>query len=128
MIKYFKYEQNNEVSEKGRYALIKKIIVNQCIDHIRKKKIEFTEMRESEISDRWNNNDAEYNMMREDMLEIVRNLAPQTRLVFNLYIFEGWSHNEIAKEMDISIHTSHWHVAEGKKKILKLFKTKPSHA
>ena len=128
MLKYFKYEQSNEVNEKGRYSLIKKIIVNQCIDFIRNKKIEFTEITEAEFSDNGNMNDAEYNMIREEMLALIKGFAPQTRLVFNLYIFEGWSHKEIAKEMNISIHTSNWHVNAGKKQILELFKTKVPHA
>ena len=128
MLKYFKYEQSNEVNEKGRYSLIKKIIVNQCIDFIRNKKIEFTEITEAEFSENGNMNDAEYNMIREEMLALIKGFAPQTRLVFNLYIFEGWSHKEIAKEMNISIHTSNWHVNAGKKQILELFKTKVPHA
>lgn len=128
MLKYFKYEQSNEVNEKGRYSLIKKIIVNQCIDFIRNKKIEFTDIDEVEFTDNRNGNDADYNMMREEMLDLIKGFAPQTRLVFNLYIFEGWSHKEIAEEMNISIHTSNWHVNAGKKKILELFKSNVSHA
>lgn len=128
MLKYFKYEQSNEVNEKGRYSLIKKIIVNQCIDFIRNKKLEFTDIEEVEFTDNRNGNDADYNMMREEMLDLIKGFAPQTRLVFNLYIFEGWSHKEIAEEMNISIHTSNWHVNAGKKKILELFKSNVSHA
>ena len=128
MLKYFNYEKSNKVNEKGRYSLIKKIIVNQCIDFIRNKKIEFTDISKAEFTGNWNGNEAEYNMMREEMLELIKGFAPQTRLVFNLYIFEGWSHKEIAKKMNISIHTSNWHVNAGKKKILELFKTKNSHA
>ena len=129
MLKYFKYEQTNEVKEKGRYSLIKKIIINQCIDFIRNKKIEFVDIDEVEFSlSNGGSNSAEYNMMREEMLELIKNFPPQTRLVFNLYIFEGWSHNDIAKEMNISIHTSNWHVNSGKKMILELFKAKSTHA
>lgn len=128
LLKYFKYEQSNEVNEKGRYSLIKKIIVNQCIDFIRNKKIEFTDIEEVGFPDDKNSNDGEYNMMREEMLELIKEFAPQTRLVFNLYIFEGWSHKEIAEELNISIHTSNWHVNAGKNRILELFKTNTSHA
>ena len=128
MLKYFKYEKSNKVKEKGRYALIKKIMVNQCIDFIRQKKIEFADIGEIALPDNRNSNEAEYNMMREEMLDLIKGFAPQTRLVFNLYIFEGWSHKEIAKELNISIHTSNWHVNSGKKKILELFKTEEPHA
>lgn len=128
MLKYFKYERSNKVNEKGRYSLIKKIIINQCIDFIRKKKIEFTEMAAVELSYSQTNNEAEYNIMREEMLETIKGFPPQTRLIFNLYIFEGWPHKKIAAELSISIHTSNWHVNAGKKKILELFKTQTSHA
>jgi len=127
MLKYFKYEQLHEVHEKGRYALIKKMIVNQCIDFIRKEKTKFVDIGKAEFMDNQTNNEAEYNMMREDMLDVIKGFTPQTRLIFNLYIFEGWSHKEIAEKMNISIHTSSWHVNTGKKMILELFKTKKLH-
>ena len=128
MFKYFKYENSNKVNEKGRYSLIKKIIVNQCIDFIRNKKLEFKNIEEGEDHQSKHGNDAEFNMMKEEMLGLIKKFPPQTRLVFNLYIFEGWSHKEIAKELDISIHTSNWHVNAGKKKILKLFRTSTLNA
>jgi RNA polymerase sigma factor (sigma-70 family) len=128
MLKYFKYEKSNKVNEKGRYSLIKKIIVNQCIDFIRKKQMEFTEIGEAAFSDYHHNNEAEYNLRKEEMLALIKDFPPQTRLVFNLYIFEGWSHKEIAEEMNISIHTSNWHVNAGKKRILALLTTDKSHA
>lgn len=128
MLKYFKYEQNHEVTQKGRYSLIKKIIINQCIDFIRNKKFEFENIDEIKIPKSRNQNEAEYNMIREEMLELIKEFAPQTRVVFNLYIFEGFSHKEIAKKLNISIHTSNWHVNAGKKKILELFKTETAHA
>ena len=128
MLKYFKYEQSHKVTDKGRYSLIKKIIVNQCIDFIRNKKIDFENIEEIKVPKSRNWNEAEYNMIRDEMLELIKEFAPQTRLVFNLYIFEGFSHKEIAAKLNISIHTSNWHVNAGKKKILELFKTETAHA
>lgn len=128
MVKYFKYEQSNQVNEKGRYSLIKKIIVNQCIDYVRSKKIEFVDIEMTSTSESPTQNEAEFNMIRQEMLELIKGFAPQTKLIFNLYIFEGWSHKMIAEEMNISIHTSNWHVSTGKKKILELFKVEKSHA
>lgn len=39
---------------------------------------------------------------REEVFEMIRNLAPGYRTVFNLYIFEDMSHKEIANELGIS--------------------------
>jgi len=41
-----------------------------------------------------------------ELLEMVHQLAPRYRLVFNLYAIDGYSHTEIAKELNISEGTS----------------------
>jgi len=41
-----------------------------------------------------------------DLLEIIRELPPKYRMVFNLYAIEGYSHREIGKMVNISEGTS----------------------
>ena len=41
-----------------------------------------------------------------DLLEMVRELSPQYRLVFNLFAIEGFSHKEIAEKLNITEGTS----------------------
>ena len=41
-----------------------------------------------------------------DLLEIIRELPPKYRLVFNLYAIEGYSHKEIGEMINISEGTS----------------------
>jgi RNA polymerase sigma-70 factor (ECF subfamily) len=41
-----------------------------------------------------------------DLLEIIRELPPKYRVVFNLYAIEGYSHKEISKMVNISEGTS----------------------
>lgn len=43
-----------------------------------------------------------------------------TAIVFNLFIYEGYTHKQIAENLGISEGTSKWHVNEGRK----LLKTK----
>jgi RNA polymerase sigma-70 factor (ECF subfamily) len=42
----------------------------------------------------------------KDLLEIIRELPPKYRMVFNLYAIEGYSHKEISKILNISEGTS----------------------
>ncbi len=42
----------------------------------------------------------------QEMLEMIRELPPKYRLVFNLYAIEGYSHKEIAERLAISEGTS----------------------
>lgn len=41
-----------------------------------------------------------------DLMEIIQELSPQYRLVFNLYAIEGYTHKEIAERLEISEGTS----------------------
>lgn len=42
----------------------------------------------------------------KDLLEIIRELTPKYRMVFNLYAIEGYSHKEISRMINISEGTS----------------------
>lgn len=119
MLNYFKYEAKNKVNEKGRYSLIKKIITNKCIDFLRSKK---SDLKDYQAASNHDENEGQVNLMREEMFEMIQTFPPQTRMIFNLFVFEGWTHKDIANELNISIHTSSWHVNFGKKQILELFK------
>lgn len=122
MVKYFNYERKNKVKESTRYALIKKILRNTCIDRLRKKRLLFEEVDVGVVENYKSEHDEiAYQYLKEEMLGIIQNLPPTTRMVFNLYIFEGWSHQEIAKHLKISINTSTWHLHQGKKRVLNLF-------
>ncbi len=41
-----------------------------------------------------------------DLLDIIRELPPKYRMVFNLYAIEGYSHKEISEMINISEGTS----------------------
>lgn len=58
----------------------------------------------------------------EDILKMVDTLPPATQRVFRLYAIEGYTHVEIAKEIDISVGTSKWHLSEARKKLKALIK------
>lgn len=60
-----------------------------------------------------------------DLMKLIRELPPRYRMVFNLYVFEGMNHKEIAEEMRISEGTSKSNLARAriilKKQILRHF-------
>ena len=95
-------------------AWLKKVIINTCIDYQRKYKtltqttnfddIPETEMRTTE------ENIAISKMSTDELLQLIQQLPPTTRNVFNLYVFEEYPHAEIAKLLDMKEGTSHWHL------------------
>lgn len=94
---------------------MKKIVVNTCLDYLRSSYLKTsmqmlfntTMVNDSVISI---GNDAMNNIQFSALLAMVQSLSPMTRTVFNLFVFEGYSHKEIAIMLDISEGTSAWHV------------------
>lgn len=53
----------------------------------------------------------------EDMLPILQQLTPSYRMVFTLFVMEGYKHHEIAEMLDISVSTSRSNLLRAKEKL-----------
>lgn len=56
-----------------------------------------------------------HNLYYKDLLNLVEELPEATRVVFNLFVIEDYSHKDIAELLEISEGTSKWHVSEARK-------------
>lgn len=69
------------------------------------------------------NNDAPSSLGQKELLKLVQQLPPAYRMVFNLYVFEGYKHREIAEILGISEGTSKSNLSDARsllqKQILK---------
>jgi len=86
---------------------VRRIMVNTTIEAFRKKKqvTSLDDMSLIKVED--DEVEQETSEISEDeILEIIKELPPKYRMVFNLYILEGLSHKEIADVLDISEGTS----------------------
>ena len=54
---------------------------------------------------------------------MVQKLPNATRTVFNLFVFDDMTHEQIAKKISISKGTSKWHVSNARSILTELFKT-----
>jgi RNA polymerase sigma-70 factor (ECF subfamily) len=62
-----------------------------------------------------------------DLLQMIQELSPQYRLVFNLYAIEGYTHVEISKKLKISVGTSKSNLSRARAILQEKVKTrKPS--
>lgn len=110
------FEHVGDFEGKGNFeGWMKRIMVNTCLDYLRSRYLKTsmqmnfntTMVNEMVISI---SNDAVSKIQFSALLAMVQGLSPMTRTVFNLFVFEGYSHKEIAKLLDISEGTSCWHV------------------
>jgi RNA polymerase sigma-70 factor (ECF subfamily) len=86
---------------------MRKIIVNTALEKIRKEN-RFMVVEEDAFLD-YDHYKYEHileELGEKELLEMIRELSPQYRMVFNLYAIEGYSHKEIAQQLNISEGTS----------------------
>jgi len=95
-------------NEKILMGWMKKILINTSIDTLRKgnmsPEIGGIPAEVWEISDY--SQDADQLLLYKDLIILIKELPPEYRVVFNLYVIDGYSHSEIADIMKIPIGTS----------------------
>ncbi|HSF46234.1 MAG TPA: sigma-70 family RNA polymerase sigma factor [Chitinophagaceae bacterium] len=86
---------------------VRRIVVNAALQRYREKARMYPVISlQEEISVTTTSNETYANIGYKDLLELVQKLPPAYRLVFNLYVFEGMKHKEIAEALKISEGTS----------------------
>ena len=95
---------------------IRRILINSCINNFRRKRIEFVnDLYEDQVST--SGEDILSHITYNEILELIRKLSPGYRTVFNLYVIEGYKHDEIAAMLNISAGTSKSNLAKAKNKM-----------
>lgn len=105
---------------KAFQAWSRKIMVNQCLAYL-KKKVDF----EINIEDYHRefpalNSDYANSLEMEDLLGLLEKLPDGCKTIFNLFVLEGFSHKEIADELNISVGTSKSQLNVAKTKLQEL--------
>ncbi|MEM6641723.1 MAG: sigma-70 family RNA polymerase sigma factor [Bacteroidota bacterium] len=97
---------------------IKRIVVNRCINAIRKKKIEIEEISESMVVPAEEESNFDYtNFQAAQVLSAIDKLPKGCRTVLSLYLFEGYDHKEIGEILGVSESASKAQYCKAKGKI-----------
>jgi len=93
---------------------IRRVFVNTSIEHYRRK-VHLNSISEQEERVVEDGSVSVLDQLAErDIIQLVQELSPGYRAVFNLYVIEGYSHKEIADLMHISEGTSKSQLARAK--------------
>lgn len=93
---------------------VRRVFVNTAIEHYRKK-ININSIGDKEeraIED--NNFNVLDRLAEKDIVQLIQELSPGYRSVFNLYVIEGYAHREIGEILGISEGTSKSQLARAK--------------
>lgn len=107
-------------------AWIRRIVINAAIDFIKKDKAYRNRfVRTDEFSlygkpDEHHDEEegtmgADAHFSERELLAFVMELPPATRVVFNLYAIDNFSHKSISTQLKISEGTSKWHLSNARK-------------
>ncbi|MDD3740408.1 MAG: RNA polymerase sigma factor, partial [Bacteroidales bacterium] len=109
-------------------AWMKRIMVNQAINFLKKKKqhdfyqlnenVDFEEDDQDYNQDKTENRLIEANIGPEEILKLIKNLPEGYQMVLNMYVIDGFSHKEIAEQLNISIGTSKSQLSRARKTLL----------
>jgi RNA polymerase sigma-70 factor (ECF subfamily) len=123
-IKVFTYLKNfrHEGSLEG---WVRRIMVNVSLEKFRKQNVMYP-VEDINMFDSQNfSNDIIEKITAGELIDIIQELPPRYRMVFNLFVLEGMNHKEIGEMMKISEGTSKSNLARGreilKRKVEKLY-------
>lgn len=112
--------------EKLFMGYMRRIMINTAIDELRRKHLvpEIGGIPEYLWNEPGRFQDADQLLLYKDLIILIRELPPQYRIVFNLYVIDGYNHLEIADMLKIPVGTSKANLSRARtllqKNILKL--------
>jgi RNA polymerase sigma-70 factor, ECF subfamily len=122
MLRVFK-NMNSYRHEGKLTGWIKTILINCCLDYLKQKNKfvnkEITEEIGRELS---MDEGIPGNLSAKEIQKTINQLPGATSAVFNLYIYENFTHKQIGESLGISEGTSKWHVSDARKKLSVLLK------
>jgi len=123
---FFKVFKNLD-KYKDEYAFkpwLKTIMVNTALDHIKMNKKHAYNAELNHSHDRASNENILDKLNYDDLIKVVNQLPTSYRTVFNLFVIDGYKHEEIAERLGIGIGTSKSNLSRAKEKLRSLVREK----
>jgi RNA polymerase sigma factor (sigma-70 family) len=101
---------------------LRKIMIYTAIDHFRKnhKHQAVTDLDNVVYQVPSVSEDAVEKLTHEEIIRSIQDLSPAYRTVFNLFVIDGLSHEEIAEKLGISIGTSKSNLSKARRQLQKI--------
>ena len=103
---------------------IRRIMINVSIDHLRRNN--FLPEIGGISEEAWQYEDksqmSDQALLYKDIIEQIKKLPPSYRVVFNMYVIDGFTHQEIANQLGIAVGTSKSNLAKARMSLQKHLK------
>ncbi|MEM1408787.1 MAG: RNA polymerase sigma factor [Bacteroidota bacterium] len=102
-------------------AWLKRIVINHCLNALKKKKLMTEELNENDdFKDEEEADSGFLEFEAKRIMQAIDKISEGCRTVLNLYLFEGYDHKEIGQILGVSEATSKAQYSKAKSKIRQL--------
>lgn len=101
---------------------LRKIMINTALDNYRHNLKHYYQQDIETSPDVSASGNVLADMAYEDIVGLVQKLSPAYRTVFNLYVMDGYTHEEIAEMLSISVGTSKSNLSKARENLRSLLK------
>ena len=95
----------------------RRILINASIDYYRRNQKHYYNVDISYAKHEQVSADALSRISEKEIIAIIQELPPSYRMVFNLYVIEGYNHREISDKLGIGVGTSKSNLAIARSKL-----------
>ncbi|MEO1711728.1 MAG: sigma-70 family RNA polymerase sigma factor [Bacteroidota bacterium] len=109
-------------------AWIKRIVVNNCINYLKKRRLQIEELKDNHASsliEPAQEQDLGPSVSVDQIKSAMNDLPDGYRVVFTLYMFEGYDHKEIAGLLGVTEATSKSQYSRAKRKLKDIILSQP---
>jgi len=99
---------------------LRRVMINSAIDYFRKNEKHYHSLDISHGHYETTNENVLDHLAAEEIIKAIQGLPPSYRMVFNLFVIEGYKHEEIANQLNISVGTSKSNLAIARNKLQKI--------
>lgn len=99
---------------------LKRLVINNCINHLKKRRVSLVHQEDMTMFDEPEEEDDNDEAIQYEVSKVykaMQQLAEGYRVVFSLYLIEGYDHAEISEVLGISESTSKSQLLRAKEKI-----------
>lgn len=102
---------------------LRKVMINSAIDYFRRNEKHYHSLDISHVQYERSAENIFDKLGEEEIIAAIQLLPPSYRMVFNLHVIEGYKHEEIANQLDISVGTAKSNLAIARNKLKKILIT-----
>lgn len=102
---------------------LRKVMINTAIDYFRRNEKHYQSLDISHVQYESSAETVFDKLGEQDIIAAIQLLPPSYRMVFNLYVIEGFKHEEIANQLNISVGTTKSNLAIARNKLKRILIT-----